>query len=149
WRSSQTLSPHALPYRRSGCVGQHRHCFRRSRSRGRTPAGGIQESRVRLRKRCPAGAVECARRAGVRLLPGKRRPRPMDVPRLMSDNYPIAHYIAHRAIGPITVDGRLDEPVWHAAPPSTPFIDIVTGEPAWFDTRVRILWDDQYLYFGF
>src|SRR6266545_492235 len=23
------------------------------------------------------------------------------------------------------------------------------GEPAWFDTRVALLWDDEYLYFGF
>ena len=36
-----------------------------------------------------------------------------------------------------------------AAPKSTPFVDIVTGEPAWFDTRVAMLWDDDYLYFGF
>jgi len=35
------------------------------------------------------------------------------------------------------------------APRSEPFIDIVTGEPAWFDTRVAILWDDDCLYFGF
>ena len=25
----------------------------------------------------------------------------------------------------------------------------MTGEPAWFDTRVALLWDDEYLYFGF
>lgn len=25
----------------------------------------------------------------------------------------------------------------------------MTGEPAWFDTRVALLWDDDYLYFGF
>jgi hypothetical protein len=64
-------------------------------------------------------------------------------------NYPVAHYTAYRADGPIEIDGRLDEPAWKSAAASTPFIDIVTGEPAWFDTRVRILWDDDYLYFGF
>jgi hypothetical protein len=47
------------------------------------------------------------------------------------------------------VDGKLDEPSWQLAPASTPFVDIVTGEPAWFDTRVALLWDDDYLYFGF
>ena len=31
----------------------------------------------------------------------------------------------------------------------TAFVDIVTGEQAWFDTRVALLWDDEYLYFGF
>ena len=36
-----------------------------------------------------------------------------------------------------------------AAPRSSAFVDIITGEPAWFDTRVAMLWDDEYLYFGF
>ena len=35
------------------------------------------------------------------------------------------------------------------APKSEPFVDIVTGAPAWFDTRVALLWDDECLYFGF
>ena len=47
------------------------------------------------------------------------------------------------------MDGKLDEPSWRLAPQSAPFVDIVTGEPAWFDTRVALLWDDDYLYFGF
>src|SRR4051794_36741736 len=62
---------------------------------------------------------------------------------------PIAQYTCYRAAGPITIDGRLDEASWRMAPQSTPFVDIVTGEPAWFDTRVSMLWDDDYLYFGF
>ena len=61
----------------------------------------------------------------------------------------VARYTCYRANGPIEIDGRLDEPSWQAAPASNPFVDIVTGEPAWFDTRVRLLWDDQFLYFGF
>jgi hypothetical protein len=28
-------------------------------------------------------------------------------------------------------------------------VDIVTGQPGWFDTRVALLWDDEHLYFGF
>ena len=60
-----------------------------------------------------------------------------------------ARYTAYRAAGPICVDGKLDEPSWLLAPRSDAFVDIVTGEPAWFDTRVAILWDDDYLYFGF
>jgi ketosteroid isomerase-like protein len=47
------------------------------------------------------------------------------------------------------IDGKLDEPSWEVAPKSPAFVDIVTGEPAWFDTRVAMLWDDEYLYFGF
>jgi hypothetical protein len=60
-----------------------------------------------------------------------------------------ARYTCYRAAGPIVVDGKLAEPSWRLAPASTPFVDIVTGEPAWFDTRVALLWDDDYLYFGF
>ncbi len=61
----------------------------------------------------------------------------------------IAHYTCYRAAGPIRIDGRLDEPSWKLAPRSTPFVDIVTGTPAWFDTRVALLWDETHLYFGF
>jgi hypothetical protein len=64
-------------------------------------------------------------------------------------DWEIAHYTCCRAAGPIGIDGRLDEPSWLAAPGSNRFVDIVTGEPAWFDTRVAMLWDDHYLYFGF
>ncbi len=60
-----------------------------------------------------------------------------------------AHYTCYRAAGPIHVDGKLDEPSWLQAPKSNAFVDIVTGQPAWFDTRVAILWDDDNLYFGF
>ena len=60
-----------------------------------------------------------------------------------------ARYTCYRVAGPIVVDGRLDEPSWRMAPKSAPFVDIVTGEPAWFDTRVALLWDDDHLYFGF
>jgi len=61
----------------------------------------------------------------------------------------LAHYTCYRAAGPIRVDGRLDEPSWKMAPRSTPFVDIVTGERAWYDTHVKLLWDDENLYFGF
>ncbi|MEO7144299.1 MAG: carbohydrate-binding family 9-like protein, partial [Bryobacteraceae bacterium] len=61
----------------------------------------------------------------------------------------IAEYTCYRAAGPICVDGKLDELSWRMAPQSAAFVDIVTGEPAWFDTRVALLWDDENLYFGF
>ena len=61
----------------------------------------------------------------------------------------LARYTCYRADGPIRIDGKLNEPSWQAAPQSTPFVDIVTGKPAWFDTRVSLLWDDECLYFGF
>src|ERR1039458_8172430 len=61
----------------------------------------------------------------------------------------LAHYTCYRAAEPIRIDGKLDEPSWRMASKSEPFVDIVTGEPAWFDTRVALLWDDECLYFGF
>jgi len=60
-----------------------------------------------------------------------------------------SRYTCYRAAGPIAIDGRLDEPSWIAAPKSNPFVDIVTGAPAWLDTRAAMLWDDECLYFGF
>ena len=60
-----------------------------------------------------------------------------------------ARYTCYRAAGPIHINGKLDDPSWELAPKSGPFVDIVTGEPGWFDTRVALLWDDDYLYFGF
>lgn len=60
-----------------------------------------------------------------------------------------ARYTCRRATQPIRIDGKLDEQDWEAAVPSNPFVDIVTGGHAWFDTRVRLLWDDEFLYFGF
>src|SRR4051794_38911705 len=60
-----------------------------------------------------------------------------------------ARYTCMQATAPLQLDGRVDEPDWLAAPVSSPFVDIVTGDPAWLDTRVRLLWDDRFLYFGF
>lgn len=60
----------------------------------------------------------------------------------------VAEYTCYRAAGPIEIDGKLDEPSWQMAPKSSPFVDIVTGEPAWFDTRGALLWDDECLYSG-
>jgi hypothetical protein len=58
-------------------------------------------------------------------------------------------YTCYRTASPIVIDGRLDEAAWAEAPVSPAFVDIVNGESAWFDTRVRLLWDDSHLYFGF
>lgn len=61
----------------------------------------------------------------------------------------IKHYTAQRAAGPVTVDGRLDEPAWRAATPSPRFVDILTGERVLHDTRATVLWDDRYLYVSY
>jgi hypothetical protein len=57
---------------------------------------------------------------------------------------------ATRADGPIRLDGRLDEASWAAAPLADGFVqnDPREGQPATFDTEVRLLYDDRALYIG-
>jgi hypothetical protein len=57
---------------------------------------------------------------------------------------------AVRAIGPVTLDGALEEPGWATAPMAQHFVqsDPREGQPATFDTEVRVLYDDDSLYFG-
>ena len=57
-------------------------------------------------------------------------------------------YVCHHATGPITVDGRLDEPDWQRASWTRDFADIegeAKPKPR-FRTRAKMLWDDQYFY---
>jgi hypothetical protein len=61
----------------------------------------------------------------------------------------IAHYTAYRTPEPLTIDGRLDKQSWQRAPRSPRFVDLITGGPTIHDTRVAVLWDDDYLYVGF
>ena len=55
-----------------------------------------------------------------------------------------------RAAGEITLDGTLDEASWSTAPVARNFIqnDPREGQPATYDTEVRMLYDDDALYFG-
>jgi hypothetical protein len=57
-------------------------------------------------------------------------------------------YVCYRASAPITMDGKLDDPAWPAAPWSEDFVDIEGDKrprPR-FRTRVKMLWDDEYFY---
>ena len=58
--------------------------------------------------------------------------------------------MAVRAAGPVTLDGLPDEAAWNDAPIASHFIqnDPREGEPATFDTEVRVVYDDDALYFG-
>ena len=58
----------------------------------------------------------------------------------------LAHLTCPRAEGPIVVDGDLDKAAWRRVPRSSPFVDMVTGEPALYDTKVACQWDDQFFY---
>jgi hypothetical protein len=57
-------------------------------------------------------------------------------------------YDAPRAAQPLTIDGKLDEAAWKAAPWTPFFVDIegdAKPKPR-FKTRAKMTWDDQYFY---
>jgi hypothetical protein len=59
-------------------------------------------------------------------------------------------YICYRAAGPVQVDGNLDEEVWSKVRWSDNFADIegsLRPKPR-YRTMVKMLWDNDYLYFG-
>src|SRR5688500_3475445 len=58
--------------------------------------------------------------------------------------------IVVRAAGPVLVDGVLDDTAWAAAPVAKDFIqnDPLEGAPATYDTEVRVVYDDDAIYFG-
>jgi hypothetical protein len=60
------------------------------------------------------------------------------------------HFICPRAESPVQVDGVLSDSAWTAAPWSENFADIEGGRKSVprFRTRVKMLWDDRYLYIG-
>lgn len=64
------------------------------------------------------------------------------------DEQSIAHYTCFRTAEKITVDGDLTKLCWKTAPRSSRFVDLVTGEPGYWDTRMAALWDDQKFYVG-
>jgi len=57
---------------------------------------------------------------------------------------------AVRLTAPVTVDGRLDEEVWHTAPAATEFRQSQPdeGKPATQKTEVRFAYDDEAIYIG-
>src|SRR4051812_4475902 len=61
----------------------------------------------------------------------------------------IAHYTAYRSPKPIVIDGKLDDATWQAAPTSSRFVDILSGQPALHNTRAAVIWDDAYLYVSY
>src|SRR5215207_9003753 len=57
-------------------------------------------------------------------------------------------YVCYRAEQAIKIDGKLDDAAWAAAPWSAEFADIegdAKPKPRW-RTRMKMLWDDQFLY---
>jgi hypothetical protein len=77
-------------------------------------------------------------------------PAPMTQSSSPLESLPFAprHAVCYRAAAPLQIDGRSDEPSWQAAAWSEPFVDIEGDskpQPR-FRTRVKMLWDDDYLY---
>ncbi len=62
----------------------------------------------------------------------------------------LRYYMCHRPSEPIIIDGRLDESSWKKVYWSEDFVNIDgkhRPKPK-FKTRVKMLWDDDYFYFG-
>jgi hypothetical protein len=61
-----------------------------------------------------------------------------------------ARYVAFRADGPVSIDGKLDEVSWRGASWTGAFVDIegpARSTPR-FETRAKMLWDDECFYVG-
>ena len=56
-------------------------------------------------------------------------------------------YDCPRATGPISIDGKADEPAWAKAVVIESFVAFWANRPAKTKTKARLLWDDDYLYF--
>ena len=61
----------------------------------------------------------------------------------------IPHYTAYRTSSAPRIDGKLDEEIWNAVIKSTRFRDLVSGAETLYDTRVAVVWDEEYLYVGY
>jgi len=59
------------------------------------------------------------------------------------------HFIARFTYEKPALDGRLESPPWLNTPRSNRFVDLVSGQPGFFDTRVSVLWDREYLYIAY
>ncbi|HUH47539.1 MAG TPA: carbohydrate-binding family 9-like protein [Arenibacter sp.] len=62
-----------------------------------------------------------------------------------SQNVPRS-YIAYRANEALTIDGKTDESAWEKAPWSDDYIDIEGVLTPTYKTRMKMLWDADYLY---
>lgn len=48
----------------------------------------------------------------------------------------------------VTIDGNLDKDFWKDVDWTDDFVDIATDTVPKFHTRVKMRWDDEYLYVG-
>jgi hypothetical protein len=59
-------------------------------------------------------------------------------------------YACYHTAGSIEIDGKLDEESWIHAPWTQKFVDIegYLQSAPYYDTKVKMLWDEQYFYIG-
>ena len=64
-------------------------------------------------------------------------------------DYSPRSYVCYKAPAPILVDGKMNDPFWEKVDWSESFIDIEGDlKPLpFFDTKVKMLWDENYFYF--
>jgi hypothetical protein len=109
----------------------------RPNSPGRPPADTLR--RV---TRCPVVAI------GLTLLAVSLLGQPQ--PDADFEKLPFAprHAICYRTATALVVDGKLDEPAWQATAWSDAFVDIDGVQRPRLVTRMKMLWDDEFFYFG-
>jgi len=79
-----------------------------------------------------------------------RMPRTLALPDGdLSELQPVADYECLRVDETIRIDGKLSEAAWQRVRWSEPFVKMDTGEEVSLETRVALLWDDNYLYVAF
>ncbi|MEC8475284.1 MAG: carbohydrate-binding family 9-like protein, partial [Planctomycetota bacterium] len=61
----------------------------------------------------------------------------------------LAKFVARRTSHPLAIDGKLGEESWRQVEASNAFVDLVSGKPTLYETTIKVLWDDQYLYVGY
>ena len=67
-----------------------------------------------------------------------------------SISYKPTTYVCYKTNNPIQIDGKLNETIWKNTLPTNDFQDIegnLKPRPS-FQTNVKMLWDDDYFYFG-
>lgn len=54
--------------------------------------------------------------------------------------------VARRTTVAPKIDGQAEAAVWSQAPVSQRFVDLISGDRSYLDTRVQLLWDETHLY---
>ncbi len=78
-----------------------------------------------------------------------KMPRSINLPQGPLDGLdmpPVHEYDCLRTDAPITIDGTLSKEAWQRAEWSPPFVKMDTGASVQLESRVALLWDQDYLY---